>query len=255
MADRLQEGRIFICGDAAHLWVPYAGYGMNAGIADAMNLSWKLAAHLKGWASEAILTAYEVERLPITDQVSRFAMSHALGAIKERTNVPPQVLHKTPAGEAIRKEVGAAAYDLHIQQFACAGLNFGYFYPDSPLIAYDGEAAPGYTMFNYAPSTAPGCRTPHLWLEDGRSLYDAVGQDYTMLRLDVGIDVEPLMSAAARAGVPVELLDVRPADVSDVYRHKLVLNRPDGHVAWRGDALPANPAELIAQISARRPLQ
>jgi 2-polyprenyl-6-methoxyphenol hydroxylase-like FAD-dependent oxidoreductase len=255
VADRLQEGRIFICGDAAHLWVPYAGYGMNAGIADAMNLSWKLAAHLKGWASEAILTAYEVERLPITDQVSRFAMSHALGAIKERTNVPPQVLHKTPAGEAIRKEVGAAAYDLHIQQFACAGLNFGYFYPDSPLIAYDGEAAPGYTMFNYAPSTAPGCRTPHLWLEDGRSLYDAVGQDYTMLRLDVGIDVEPLMSAAARAGVPVELLDVRPADVSDVYRHKLVLNRPDGHVAWRGDALPANPAELIAQISARRPLQ
>ena len=236
VADRLQDRRIFICGDAAHLWVPYAGYGMNAGIADAMNLSWKLAAHLKGWASEAILDAYEVERLPITDQVSRFAMSHALGAIKERTSVPPEVLHDTAAGEAMRKEIGAAAYELHVQQFACAGLNFGYFYPDSPLIAYDGEAAPGYTMFNYTPSTAPGCRTPHLWLEDGRSLYDAVGPDYTMLRFDVGVDVAPLMSAAAQAGVPVALLDVRAADVINVYRHKLVLNRPDGHVAWRGDA-------------------
>lgn len=251
VADRMQDRRIFICGDAAHLWVPYAGYGMNAGIADAMNLSWKLAAHLKGWASEAILDAYEVERLPITDQVSRFAMSHALGAIKERTSVPPEVLHNTAAGETVRNEVGAKAYKLHIQQFACAGLNFGYFYPDSPLIAYDGEAAPGYTMFNYTPSTIPGCRTPHLWLDDGRSLYDAVGPDYTMLRLDVGVDVEPLMSAAAQAGVPIALLEVRAADVSGVYRHKLVLNRPDGHVAWRGDALPAHPAELIALISAR----
>src|SRR6185437_5007648 len=104
------------------------------GIADAMNLSWKLAACLKGWASEAILDAYEIERLPITDQVSRFAMRHAQGAIKERTHVPPEVLHDSAVGEATRQEVGAAAYELHVQQFACAGLNFGYFYPDSPLI-------------------------------------------------------------------------------------------------------------------------
>ena len=57
--------------------MPYAGYGMNAGIADAMNLSWHLASHLAGWADRAILDAYEIERLPITDQVSRFAMDHA----------------------------------------------------------------------------------------------------------------------------------------------------------------------------------
>ncbi|MFL6605056.1 MAG: FAD-dependent oxidoreductase [Steroidobacteraceae bacterium] len=252
VADRLQDRRIFICGDAAHLWVPYAGYGMNAGIADAMNLSWKLAAHLRGWASETILDAYEVERLPITDQVSRFAMTHAMGAIKERTSVPPDVLQDTAAGEAIRKEIGAAAYELHVQQFACAGLNFGYFYPDSPLIVYDGEAAPVYTMFDYTPSTAPGCRTPHLWLEDGRSLYDALGPDYTLLRFDVGLDVQPLMSAAAQARIPIALLDVSSAAVPDVYRHKLVLNRPDAHIAWRGDAVPANPADLIALISGRK---
>ncbi len=249
VADRLQDRRIFICGDAAHLWVPYAGYGMNAGIADAMNLSWKLAAHLKGWASAAILEAYELERLPITDQVSRFAMSHALGAIKERTSVAPEVLEDTAGGKALRKVIGAAAYELHVQQFACAGLNFGYFYPDSPLIAYDGELAPVYTMFDYTPSTVPGCRTPHLWLTDGRSLYDALGPDYTMLRFDAAVDVQPLMFAAAQAGVPIALLDVNCAHGAEVYRHKLVLNRPDGHVAWRGDTAPANPVALIDRIS------
>jgi len=255
VADRLQDGRMFLCGDAAHLWVPYAGYGMNAGIADAMNLSWKLAAHLKGWAAQAILNAYEIERLPITDQVSRFAMRHAQGAIKERTSVPPEVLHDSAEGEAARKAIGAAGYELHVQQFACAGLNFGYFYPDSPLIVYDAEQAPVYTMFDYTPASVPGCRTPHLWLEDGRSLYDAVGPDYTLLRFDVGVDAAPLLAAAAQAGVPLALLDVKPAPAAHVYGHKLVLNRPDGHVAWRGDVLPADPAELIAIISGRKARQ
>src|SRR6185295_10888193 len=91
VADTFRQGRVFICGDAAHLWVPYAGYGMNAGIADAMNLSWMLAAHLQGWAPASILHAYQHERLPITDQVSRFAMKHAEGAIRERTQLPPEI--------------------------------------------------------------------------------------------------------------------------------------------------------------------
>ena len=143
VADKLRDRRVFICGDAAHLWVPYAGYGMNAGIADAFNLSWQLAAHLNGWAPAAVLDGYEIERLPITEQVSRFAMQHAMGAIAERTSIPREVEDPTPAGEAIRKQIGDAAYDLHVQQFACAGLNYGYFYVDSPLIVYDGEARTG----------------------------------------------------------------------------------------------------------------
>jgi 2-polyprenyl-6-methoxyphenol hydroxylase-like FAD-dependent oxidoreductase len=77
VANRFRDRKVFIAGDAAHLWVPYAGYGMNAGIADAMNLSWLLAARLQGWAPEAMLDAYEAERQPITEQVSRFAMDHA----------------------------------------------------------------------------------------------------------------------------------------------------------------------------------
>ena len=140
VADRFRDRRAFIAGDAAHLWVPYAGYGMNAGIADALNLSWHLSAHLAGWADKSILDAYEIERLPITEQVSRFAMDHAQQMIKARGAVPARIEEASPEGEAIRAEEGRKAYDLNVQQFCCAGLNFGYYYDRSPLIAYDGEA-------------------------------------------------------------------------------------------------------------------
>ena len=252
VVDKLQDRRIFICGDAAHLWVPYAGYGMNAGIADAFNLSWMLAAHLNGWAPVDILRGYELERLPITEQVSRFAMRIAQGAIAERTGVPKELEDETPEGVAARQSVGSAAYALHVQQFACAGLNFGYFYPDSPLILYDGEAQPSYTMHDYVPSTVPGCRLPHLWLGEGRSLYDELGSDFTLLRLDPSVDVRPLLDAAAAKRVPMKLLDLRFALRPDPYRHGLYLSRPDQHIAWRSDAAPSDPQEVIATITGRR---
>lgn len=248
VADRFRDRRVFICGDASHLWVPYAGYGMNAGIADAMNLSWQLAAHVHGWAPASILDAHERERQPITEQVSRFAMSHAFRAIKERTQLPAEIEANTPAGEAARMAVGKAAYQLNVQQFACAGLNYGYFYDDSPLIAYDDETQPGYTMFDYTPSSVPGCRTPHFWLADGRSLYDALGRDFTLLRFDPSVRVSALLDAAAACGMPLVLLDVQAKEIPSAYRHKLLLSRPDQHVAWRGDALPANCRALVDRV-------
>ena len=248
VADRFWDRRAFICGDAAHLWVPYAGYGMNAGIADAMNLAWMLAACIQGWAPEQLLEAHERERQPITEQVSRFAMGHAERAIQERTSVPPELEDDTPQGAEARRRVGSAAYALHVQQFACAGLNYGYFYDRSPIIAYDGEAQPAYSMHDYTPSTVPGCRTPHFWLRDGRSLYDAMGPGFTLLRFDRSASVAGLEQAAAAAGVPLAVLDVDADEIPDCYRHKLVLSRPDQHLAWRGDAEPADPRALIDLI-------
>jgi 2-polyprenyl-6-methoxyphenol hydroxylase-like FAD-dependent oxidoreductase len=175
IADKFRDRCAFIVGDAAHIWVPYAGYGMNAGIADAMNLSWLLAAHLNGWAPSAILDAYQAERWPITSQVSRFAMSHAEAEIRRRGSVPDEIEEAGPEGERARREVGRLTYEINVQQYACAGLNFGTYYDRSPIIAYDGAAHPAYTMDSYTPSTVPGCRTPHLWCRDGRSLYDAMG--------------------------------------------------------------------------------
>jgi hypothetical protein len=228
--------------------VPYAGYGMNAGIADAMNLSWMLAAHLKGWAPEGILRAHELERQPITEQVSRLAMKHAEGAIRERTQVPPELEDDTAEGEAARGRVGAQAYQLHVQQFACAGLNYGYFYDRSPIIAYDAEQAPSYSMYDYTPSTVPGCRLPHFWLRDGRSLYDALAPGYTLLRFDPTVNVVGLRGVAAHAGVPLALLDIDPGEIPDAYRHRLILSRPDRHVAWRADEPPGDAVALIDLI-------
>ena len=254
VADRFRVGRAFVCGDAAHLWIPYAGYGMNAGIADAVNLSWQLAAVLKGWGAEGMLDAYEAERRPITEQVSRFAMGHALAMMRQRGGVPANIEESGPEAEAARAKLGREAYDLNVQQYCCGGLNFGYFYPDSPIVAHDGAEAPAYTMADFTPSTVPGCRTPHLWLADGRSLLDAMGPGYTLLRLDPALDTGGLEAAARRAGMPLAVLDLDPAAARAAgYDHALVLSRPDWHVAWRGDAPPAEPDALVDLLRGARP--
>lgn len=245
VADKFRDRRAFICGDAAHLWIPYAGYGMNAGIADAVDLAWLLAARFAGWAPEDILDAYEIERQPITEQVSKFAMNFALQVMKHRKSVPPEIEAPGPEGDAVRARIGQEAYDLNVNQYCCGGLNFGYFYDGSPLVAYDGAEPPGYTMYDFTPSTVPGCRTPHVWLRDGRSLYDALGPGYTLLRFDRTVPVAGLVQAAQARGVPLLVLDVDSAEAADVYDRKLVLSRPDQHVAWRGDGEPDDPFALI----------
>ena len=106
---------------------------------------------------------------------------------------------------------------------------------DSPIIAYDGEKAPDYTLYDFSQSTVPGCRTPHLWLRDGRSLYDALGPEFTLLRFDPAVETGGLVAAAAHRGVPMVVLDVDADESASLYPHKLVLSRPDQHVAWRGD--------------------
>jgi hypothetical protein len=175
-------------------------------------------------------------------------MNHAQAMISARGAVPPRIEEPGPEGDAIRAEVGRKAFDLNVQQFCCAGLNFGYFYDDSPLIAYDGEAAPDYSMGGFTPSTAPGCRMPHFWLRDGRSLYDALGPDYTLLRTDATLDVQPLLDAARQRGLPLALLDVQDEALPPEVRHTLLLCRTDQHVAWRGKALPADPLALVDRL-------
>ncbi|MCR0981151.1 FAD-dependent oxidoreductase [Roseomonas populi] len=255
VADRFRDRRVFICGDAAHIWVPMAGYGMNAGIADATNLSWMLAGVLSGWAEPAILDAYEAERLPITDQVSRFAMEHAIALTKQRGGVPGDIEAPGPEGEAARRRLGQEAYELNVNQYCCGGLNFGTFYDASPIIAYDGETPPAYSMAGFTPSTVPGCRTPHLWDREGRSLYDRLGPGFTLIRTDPTLDVAPLLRAAERRGLPLSVLDLEGGEGETAYAQHLVLSRPDQHVAWRGDRLPADPQELIDLIRGARTMK
>ena len=241
LSDRFRDRRVFICGDAAHIWVPFAGYGMNAGIADAMNLSWMLAGVLHGWADPRILDAYEAERWPITEQVSHYAMGTAMSLARARAEVPADI----ETNAMIREQFGRIVYDLNVPQYCCGGLNFGYFYERSPIISYDGEAPPAYSMYDFTPSTVPGCRVPHVWLGNGRSVYDAMGAGFTMLRFDPSVEVDALTGAAEKRGVPLTILDV---EAEPPYAHKLVLSRPDQHVAWRGDAAPRDALALIDRV-------
>jgi hypothetical protein len=172
-------------------------------------------------------------------------MNTSAALARQRGAVPPNIEQPGPEGDAIRARVGQDAYDINVGQFCCGGLNFGSFIENSPIIAHDAPA-PGYTIDEFTPSTVPGCRTPHLFLSEDVSLYDAMGLDFTLLRFDTTIDVSNILSAAAIRGVPLKLLDVTVKE--PVYEQKLVLSRPDQHVAWRGNAPPADPLALIDRI-------
>lgn len=247
VADRFRDRRVFIAGDAAHLWVPMGGYGMNAGIADGLNLAWVIGAVVTGWADEAILDAYVAERQPITEQVSRFAMSH-LRKIAA-SDVPDALEAEGPVGEDARRAFGALAYELNVQQFAAAGLNFGYSYSESPIIVADG-AAPEYTMGAYTPSTVPGCRLPHVWMADGSSLYDHLGPWYTLVAREADADeARRWADVANAAGLPVVAIAVDAA-LPETYTTRFVIARQDQHIAWRGDALPQDADEFARRLGA-----
>lgn len=247
VADKFRAGRVFLCGDSAHLWVPYGGYGMNAGIADAANLSWMLDAVLQGWAPPALLDAYEAERRPVTEQVSRFAATF-VDFLKD--NELAVMEDDTDEGSRVRQAFGERLHQSNKPVVVPRGLNFGYAYEDSPIVIHDGEQAPSFTMGDYEPSTVPGARVPHFFLPDGVALYDALGPGFTLLRLDPDVNVEPLLRAAQDRSVPVEVLDIKATDETSRlgYRHPLVLARPDQHIAWRGTAVPDDPGALVDQV-------
>ena len=138
---------------------------------------------------------------------------------------------------------------MNVSQYCCAGLNFGYYYDKSPLIDYDGEQQPAYTMGSFQQSTVPGCRLPHAWLSDGKSLYDVLGTDYTLLKINTSVDTSALEHAATSAGLP---LAVRTVDIlgdnQRAYDFPLLIIRPDQHIAWRGKGAPPDAAGLIARL-------
>jgi 2-polyprenyl-6-methoxyphenol hydroxylase-like FAD-dependent oxidoreductase len=241
VTNRMSKGRVFLAGDAAHIWVPMAGYGMNAGIADITGLTWLLDACLKGWGSAGMLEAYAAERLPITQQVSQFAMATAETMIRNRAAIPNEIEDDSPEGERARAWFGANTRDLNTPQYCCAGLNYGYFYDASPIIRYDKGAPPPYTMNEYSPSTVPGCRMAHLVMQDSTSLYDQFGKGYTLVRTDPSAGTE-FISKAADRDVPLSVVDIRQSELHD---HALYLVRPDQHVAWRGMTGPEDAGAIF----------
>jgi len=248
VADRYERGRVFLAGDACHLHPPFGGFGMNMGIGDAVDLGWKMAATLQGWGGAELLASYESERRKVHERTIAEALIN-YGAVGNQL-VRPGLEDPGPLGDATRREVGEIIQATKIREFKTLGIVLGSRYEDSPIIVPDGSAPPAEHFMLYVPSAHPGCLAPHLWLADGSSLYDHFGQGFTLL-VTAGDtqDAEPLLEAARRQRVPLKLVVPEDARLRARYEARFSLIRPDQHVAWRGDTLPADIEGLLARIT------
>jgi 2-polyprenyl-6-methoxyphenol hydroxylase-like FAD-dependent oxidoreductase len=236
LADRYRGRRVFLVGDAAHLNPPWGGHGFNTCVGDAVNLAWKLAAVLQGWAPERLLDSYEAERRPVALRTIEAAGSQE--AFLAPSFATADLDDDGPVGARLRAEV-ARALQAKDPEFHSTGLVLGYDYPDSPAVVPDGGPVPVPALTTYTPSAHPGARLPHAWLPDGRSLYDLLGSGFTLLRLAPTAATGAAQSAAADRGLPLRVLDLADqAGLRSLMAADLVLVRPDQHVAWRGDRLP-----------------
>jgi 2-polyprenyl-6-methoxyphenol hydroxylase-like FAD-dependent oxidoreductase len=248
VAERFTDRRVFLAGDAVHLFTPTGGFGMNTGIDDASNLAWKLAAMVQGWGRGGLLATYEIERMPIA--VRNTDAARKLTANIGETDVNPEIERDTAAGEAARRAAGAMLANFS-EQFGSIGVQLGVRYDGSSVIIFDG-GAPADNLVKYTPTSVPGGRAPHIWLDEkrtyGNSLYDRLGTSFTLLRLGPHPpDTSRMMTAAARQSIPLKVLDVPDIDARDLYERDLVIIRPDQHVAWRGN-VSADPDRLFAQV-------
>jgi 2-polyprenyl-6-methoxyphenol hydroxylase-like FAD-dependent oxidoreductase len=240
------RGRVFLAGDAVHQSSPTSGLGMNTGLGDAVDLGWKLAAVIAGWGGEALLESYGPERIPV---------GVAGVADSDRTYHETTLLR---GGSAISQSSAEAASQRH--QFAedllartqgrsdptSENLKLGYCYENSPIIWPDGTAGPPEEVWDFVPSARPGSRAPHGWINGNQSLLDLFGHGFVLLRFGVSpVSVEPLVQAAAARAVPLQIVDIANPEIEKLYERKLVLVRPDGHVAWRGDEGPTDAMTFI----------
>lgn len=248
LADRYGRQRVFLAGDAAHLVIPTGGLGMNTGVGDAVDLAWKLAGTLGGWGGPGLLQSYEIERRQVGDRnigASRYAF---LGRRKWRSQYRPDIRDATPAGAVTRENLTRVAAAEQPKSNEMIGAELGYRYIGSPII-WEEPGGPEHLFREYVPTTWPGARLPHVWLEDGTPIQDRVGDGYTILRLGgSSADTDPLAAALQRRGAPVAVLDVPDENARDVYGYDLLLLRPDLHIAWRGRQAPDDPV-LLADIA------
>jgi 2-polyprenyl-6-methoxyphenol hydroxylase-like FAD-dependent oxidoreductase len=240
-ASRFNRGRVFLAGDAAHTMPTTGGMGMNTGILDAFDLSWKLHACLRGWGGPVLLESYEIERRQAADRTSEMASVIYLDwlALEPELRASGHLLYATTdEGAAYRARLGKQLVNVFSREFNSLGAALGYRYNGSPICIPDGSPEPEDSLAFYLPSSRPGHRAPHLWIEAARSTLDLFGAGFAVLQSG-GADGlgDPLTAAAAAQGIPAKTYRL-PAAARDLYPRHLTIVRPDGHVAWRGDRVP-----------------
>jgi 2-polyprenyl-6-methoxyphenol hydroxylase-like FAD-dependent oxidoreductase len=260
VAARYGIGRIMIAGDAAHLFTPTGGFGMNTGIDDTSNLAWKLAAVLQGWGGPRLLQTYETERKPIGYRNTGASRKYA--SMMHDAVVPDNVESEGPEGEAARRAASEMTYVrknhfVRPEEMDGVGVQLGGRYDGSPVVVADGPPPEDIfpdTYDEYVPSGVPGGRAPHLWLDDARvmgsSLFDRLGPSFTLLRLGTGAGAtDALENAARKHGIPLTVLDIAIPEARALYGRDLALIRPDQYIAWRGDRVPDDPDHLLARVT------
>jgi 2-polyprenyl-6-methoxyphenol hydroxylase-like FAD-dependent oxidoreductase len=237
LADRYQQGRVFLAGDAVHLVIPTGGLGMNSGVGDATDLAWKLAATLRGWGGPGLLASYEAERRKVGEFVVAASTYASQGRRKWR-NLWRNL-----------DELVAVAEVEQRKSNEMIGAELAYTYAGSPLICDEpGGEEPQFR--EYRPTSRPGARLPHVWLEGHVPIQDRIGQGFTLLKVGGSAeDVSGLAGAFKSLGAPFEIVDVSDEAARDLYGFDLILLRPDLHVAWRGNRAPRDANQVAATVT------
>ena len=245
------KGRVFIAGDAAHLTSPTGGFGMNTGLLDAVNLSWKLAAMLQGWGGGHLLDSYEAEQLPVAVRNVGEATENLRRMLSPRILQPdPRMFDGDDAqADAARHEYGQRYTEMMRREWFSIGVHLGYVYEDSPIVVPDGTPRPPLQTSSYTPTARPGSRAPHVWIGENQSTLDLFGRGFVLLRFGANPpSADALQAEAGKAGLPLNVVDLQNEAAVRLYERRLVLVRPDGQVAWRGDALPGDVALLVETV-------
>jgi 2-polyprenyl-6-methoxyphenol hydroxylase-like FAD-dependent oxidoreductase len=250
VAERYQDGRVFLAGDAAHLNWPAGGFGMNTGVGDAVDIGWKLAAILRGWGGARLLDSYTTERKPIA-MINVNEAAEMRASFDNQTPFSAAIEADSEDGKQLRDKARAAILRTRAKEFQhdSAGIELGYRYENSPICVPDGIPPPPLDHGRYVPSTWPGARAPHVRLQDGRSTLDLFGRGFTLLVLsEKPADTASFTDAAEKLGLPLDVVVLREAEARAIYERPLVLVRPDGHVAWRGAAPPEDAVEILDRV-------
>jgi 2-polyprenyl-6-methoxyphenol hydroxylase-like FAD-dependent oxidoreductase len=243
VAEHYQCGRVFLAGDAAHLFTPLGGLGMNTGIGDVMNLGWKLAAVHQGWAGPRLLDSYEIERRPMGIRNSQLGVRCT--RVMDGWVLSPKFEDDGASADAARRAFGTKIMAEDRAQYLTVGIQLGERYESSPIVWPDDDDAPSDTWDTYTPVDRPGARAPHFWLAPSRAAYDEFGKGFTLLDFGAPQGASALQTAARARRVPLKTLRLEPP--AGLYRRRLVLIRPDQHIAWHGDAV-ADATAVIERV-------
>jgi 2-polyprenyl-6-methoxyphenol hydroxylase-like FAD-dependent oxidoreductase len=254
VADSYGRGRVWLAGDSVHQFVPTGGYGMNTGVGDAVGLGGALAATVNGWAGRGLLEAYGTERRGVAVRNRRAAVRHSLVRTAAMSRYSRTLSGDGWRGELSRRRAGRTITDLGNLENHAHGIELGYRYTGSPVICAEPGASSDSDdgvdagpLDRYLPTTAPGSRPPSVFLDDGTALFDLFGDGFTLISF-TDTDVSGFTDAAAEAGMPLEVVEIRDDRVRRLYERDLVLLRPDQHVAWRGRDIPADPRAVIDRV-------